>query len=32
MPHKTRSHVRFRGQTGKHLVGLSLTGFDPSDH
>jgi hypothetical protein len=24
-----RSEVRFRGQTGKHLLALSFTGFDP---
>jgi hypothetical protein len=24
-----RSEVRFRGQTGKHLLVLRLTGFDP---
>jgi hypothetical protein len=24
-----RSEVRFRGQTGKHLLVLSVTGFDP---
>ena len=23
------SEVRFRGQTGKHLLTLSLTAFDP---
>jgi len=23
--------VRFRGQTGKHLLALSLTGFDPQE-
>jgi hypothetical protein len=25
-----RSEVRFRGHSGKHLLGLSITGFDPS--
>jgi hypothetical protein len=28
-PGTGRSEVRFRGQTGKHLLILSLTGFDP---
>jgi len=28
----SRSEVRFRGQSGKHVLILSLTAFDPTGH